>query len=146
MPATAGGTRRAADGTSPAMPQKQPVQIGKSGLPCSNSIHTPEPIGGTVNSPICSPATGTHGIAQLVGSTLDTSGTIAWIRPICIGSTLLTTVPRYLPKYFATSFMSIEPSRPYAGTLPTVDINPFLTSVKFCRYCPRLMSWVTLFT
>ena len=27
----------------------------------------------------------------------ETSGTIAWIRPICIGSMLLTTVPRYLP-------------------------------------------------
>ena len=27
----------------------------------------------------------------------DTSGTIAWMRPICIGSMLLMTVPRYFP-------------------------------------------------
>ena len=43
------------------------------------------------------PGTGRHGIAHDVGITPETSGTIAWIRPICIGSTLLTTVPRYLP-------------------------------------------------
>ena len=48
--------------------------------------------------PICLPVIGTQGIAQLVGVKLETSGTIAWIRPICIGSILFMTVPRYLPK------------------------------------------------
>jgi hypothetical protein len=50
-----------------------------------------------MNVPICLPAIGTHGIAQLVGMTFETSGTIARIRPICSGSTLFTTVPRYSP-------------------------------------------------
>ena len=53
---------------------------------------------GTVNSPVCIPATGRHGIAQLDGNSPVTSGINAWRRPICIGSTLLTTVPRYFPK------------------------------------------------
>src|SRR5205085_4637358 len=34
-------------GTSAADPQRQPTQIGKLGSPCSNSTHTPAPIGGT---------------------------------------------------------------------------------------------------
>ena len=56
------------------------------------------PIGGTVNRPMLIPATGTHGIAQLDGMKPPTSSTIAWMRPICRGSTLLITVPRYFPK------------------------------------------------
>ena len=47
--------------------------------------------------PMLMPATGTHGIAQLGGITPETSGTITWMRPICMGSTLLSTMPRYLP-------------------------------------------------
>jgi hypothetical protein len=43
------------------------------------------------------PATGRQGIAQLVSITLETSGTMAWMRAVIIGSMLLTTVPRYLP-------------------------------------------------
>src|SRR5437762_4752433 len=39
---TAGGVARASAGTSAPLPQKQPTQIGYSGLPCSNSTHTPE--------------------------------------------------------------------------------------------------------
>src|SRR4051794_26687436 len=46
------------------------------------------------------PVTGRQGIAQEPGMTL-TSATLTWMRPICIGSTLFTTVPRYLPKYFS---------------------------------------------
>ena len=60
-------------------------------------VFTVPPIGGTVNTPIFGPATGTQGMAQLDGISPDTSGTIAWMRPICSGSMLLTTVPRYLP-------------------------------------------------
>ena len=50
------------------------------------------------NTPICLPVTGKHGIAQVDGIRPETSGTIAMMRPICIGSMLLITVPRYLPK------------------------------------------------
>ncbi len=52
MPNKAGGTACARAGTSAAEPQKQPVQIGKSGSPCSNSTHTPAPIGGTEKMPV----------------------------------------------------------------------------------------------
>jgi hypothetical protein len=43
------------------------------------------------------PAIGTQGMAQLVGMKPETSGTIAWMRPSCMGSMLLITVPRYFP-------------------------------------------------
>src|SRR5215475_12681208 len=89
----------ASDGTSADDPQKQPVQTGKSGSPCSNSIQTPEPICGTKYDPLCLPAIGTHGIAQVDGVSPDTSGTIAWMRPRCSGSMFWITVPRYFPKY-----------------------------------------------
>src|SRR5262245_19380963 len=55
-------------------------------------------MGGTVNTPICMPPTGRLGIAHVDGTTVETSGTIAMIRPRCSGSTLLRTVPRYFPK------------------------------------------------
>src|SRR3569833_3720206 len=96
MPGTTGGTMCESSGTSAAVPQKPPTQMGKSGSPCSNSTHTPLPISGKVNTPMLMPATGTQGMAQLDNITFDTSGTIAWMRPICMGSTLFTTVPRYL--------------------------------------------------
>ncbi len=41
-------------GTSP-IPQKQPLQIGKSGLPPSNSTQTLAPTGGTVKKPTPAP-------------------------------------------------------------------------------------------
>src|SRR5437762_6868820 len=62
---TAGGVARASAGTSAPLPQKQPTQIGYSGLPCSNSTHTPEPMIGKANMPFCNPAIGAHGIAQV---------------------------------------------------------------------------------
>src|SRR3954470_1471279 len=58
----------AVSGVSAALPQKNPVQIGWSGLPCSNSTQTPVPSGGTTYMPDWMPASGTHGIAQLDGS------------------------------------------------------------------------------
>jgi hypothetical protein len=39
-------------------------------------------------------------MAQVEGSTLETSGTCTISRPVCMGSTLLITVPRYFPKKF----------------------------------------------
>ena len=45
--------------------------------------------GGRVN-----PYLFTNGMAQVEGSTFDTSGTCTMMRPICMGSILLTTVPR----------------------------------------------------
>ena len=68
------------------------------------------------------PATGKQGIAQLVGATAETSGTIAWMRPVSIGSTLLTTVPRYLPKYLLG----------HTGTVACVGRRPLRFSVKLC--------------
>ena len=45
------------------------------------------------------PLAGMQGSAQLLSAMLDTSGTITWMRPFIMGSTLLITVPRYLPMY-----------------------------------------------
>src|SRR5579862_6048276 len=47
--------------------------------------------------PAWMPPSGRHGSAHVVGSTLATSGTLACRRPICMGSMLLSTVPRYFP-------------------------------------------------
>jgi len=56
--------------------------------------HTPAPICGTMNVPICLPATGNA--RHRPGGRRETADirTIAMMRPISIGSTLLTTVPR----------------------------------------------------
>src|ERR1041385_5821924 len=67
----------AAPGTSDAVPQKQPLQIGNSGSPCSNSIHTAAPTCGTNHVPDFLPVTGTHGNAHDVGTAAPTSGTEA---------------------------------------------------------------------
>src|SRR5271165_1541286 len=99
----AGGGTVANTGMSAAVPQKPPVQMGKSGFPCSNSIQTCEPMGGTMKHPAWIPAAGTHGMAQLDGISPSTSGTCAMMRPISMGSILLITVPRYFPKNFLGS-------------------------------------------
>src|SRR4051794_23698873 len=111
-----GRPARASVGMSDAAPQRQPTHTGKFGSPCSNSTHTPAPIGGTRNTPIggpVGPARGTQGTAQLEGVRLNTSGTSTSRRPICIGSRLLTTVPRNLPKYFSLALVSFM--RPPVG-------------------------------
>ena len=51
-----GVLNRAFTGGSIGEPQRNPVQIGKSGLPCSNSIHTSVPRGGTTYAPMLGPA------------------------------------------------------------------------------------------
>src|SRR4051794_8752021 len=87
-------------GISDGAPQRQPAQIGRSGSPCSNSTQTPAPIGGKTNTPIggpVGPASGTQDSAQLDGVNPKTSGTWISNRPVCIGSMLFSTVPRYLP-------------------------------------------------
>src|SRR5207302_1568463 len=63
-----GGAASASAGTSAVEPQKQPTHTGKSGSPCSNSTHTPEPMAGTAYMPDMTPAKGTHGMAQVEGS------------------------------------------------------------------------------
>src|SRR5215208_7656555 len=92
-------------GTSPE-PQKQPLQMGRSGLPPSHSTHTLAPTGGTAKNPTPGPAYGTHGIAQPSRPSPSASGELTWTRPSCKGSTLFTTLPRYLPK---TCLMSPPP-------------------------------------
>src|SRR5215472_10737855 len=90
----------ASGGTSAVVPHLHPDQIGFSGSPCSNSTHTPAPMGGTMYTPIggpVGPASGTHGNAHEEGSKPTTSGTITCKRPINSGSMLLVTVPRNLP-------------------------------------------------
>jgi hypothetical protein len=64
-------------GTSEAMPQNPPTQMGKSASPCSNSTHTAAPICGMQKSPSCLPAIGTQGSAHVVGVRPWTSGTMA---------------------------------------------------------------------
>src|SRR6266540_6654824 len=100
MLGSAGLPACAAKGTSDGRPHRQPTQTGRSGSPCSNSTHTPAPIGGTRYIPIggpVGPAKGTQGAAQLDGTRPTTSGTWTSNRPTRIGSTLLSTSPRYLP-------------------------------------------------
>src|SRR5262245_11222167 len=46
----------AGTGSSPAEPHQPPLQIGKSGSPCSNSIQTPAPTGGSATNPAAGPA------------------------------------------------------------------------------------------
>src|SRR6516165_8130635 len=55
-------------------------------------------------------------MAHVPGITPDTSVTMSWSRPICIGSTLLTTVPRYFPKYCFVSLMAAVPRRSGDGS------------------------------
>ena len=47
--------------------------------------------------PFWMPATGTQGMAQVEGISPVTSGTCTIKRPICMGSMLFSTRPRYLP-------------------------------------------------
>ena len=47
--------------------------------------------------PACNPDALTQGRHQEVGSSDDTSVTMAWTRPMSIGSALLITTPRNLP-------------------------------------------------
>ena len=87
-------SRSSAPRPSPTM---RPDQMGRDTSPASNSIHTPAPTGGTVNSPEPVPAYGAAGSAQPVGISPRTSGTVAWSRPRFDGSWLFRTRPRYLP-------------------------------------------------
>src|ERR1700679_3418902 len=66
-PGGTGGGEMAQTGTSAAALQNPPVQIGWSGFPSSNPIHTCEPTGGRMKHPAWIPAAGTQGIAQLEG-------------------------------------------------------------------------------
>ena len=94
-----GWPARASAGTSATIPQKPPTQIGKIRVAL---LELDPDTGANLRHnerPICLPAIGTQGIAHEVGSSAETSGTMAWMRPICSGSRLLITVPRYLPKY-----------------------------------------------
>ena len=69
------------------------------------------------------PAIGRHGIAQVPGTKPATSGTIAWMRPICSGSTLLITVPRIL---------AVERAGAHVGTVGTVETSALRASEKLC--------------
>src|SRR5487761_2375102 len=96
---SAGLPASASVGVSPT-PNRQPLQIGFPGSPCSNSTHTPAPIGGTKYTPIggpVGPASGGQASHQFDGSTPSTSGTMHISRPRNSGSTLISTVPRYFP-------------------------------------------------
>src|SRR5215471_4238928 len=53
------------------------------------------------------PANGRHGMAQVEGRMFVTSGTCTIRRPVCSGSTLSSTIPRYLPKYCPVSGMTL---------------------------------------
>src|SRR6185503_5239337 len=89
-------------GTSDDEPHLHPTHTGRSTSPCSNSTHTPAPIGGTRYTPIggpVGPASGTHGSAQLDGTPgPSTSGTYSNSRPRRYGSMFCATTPRYFPK------------------------------------------------
>src|SRR3954454_20196888 len=83
-------------GHSPT-PQKQPLQIGDSVLPPSNSTQTLAPTGGSAKNPTPGPANGVQGRAQTVALP-SAAGAVTCTRPIISGSMLSVTLPRYLPK------------------------------------------------
>src|SRR5690348_11284407 len=61
---TPGGVGRAADGTSPEPPRRNPVHTARSGSPSRNCTHTPESGGGTTYIPQSEPASGVTGTAH----------------------------------------------------------------------------------
>ena len=73
---------------------------------------------GTAIIPVAIPPKGMHGIAKVDGENPRTSGTSAWMRPIIMGSTLLTQVPRNFPKCFLSSpiFSSRSSATPARST------------------------------
>src|ERR1017187_10024360 len=87
-------------GTSAERAYQQPLHTGLVRSPCSNSTHTPAPIDGNAQIPMCGPAQGKQGMAHSDGVNPLTSGTLTCSRPMAIGSTLCKTVPRYFPKIF----------------------------------------------
>src|SRR6266446_8333279 len=93
--------------------------------PCSNSTHTPAPTCGRTHTPDCLPVIGRQGIAHVLGIGPPTSGTWTNNRPICIGSTLLSTVPRYLPQYFPSSLMSNPYAARLIGDTPARLLGPY---------------------
>src|ERR1017187_10225858 len=87
-------------GTSAERAYQQPLHTGLVRSPCSNSTHTPAPIDGNAQIPMCGPAQGKQGMAHSDAVNPLTSGTLTCSRPMAIGSTLCKTVPRYFPKIF----------------------------------------------
>src|ERR1041384_8433230 len=94
-----GGFASARGGTLPGA-KRQPLQIGFSGSPASNSTQTPAPGGGTMYTPIggpVGPASGAHGSHQPDGVGPRTAGTRQIMRPRNSGSAFSVTVPLYFP-------------------------------------------------
>jgi hypothetical protein len=80
----------------------QPVQIGCSHAPRSNSTHTKVPTGGTATLRRTHSDTDRQGSAQGDCWSPYTSGTVTITLPRITGSLLRTTLPRYFPKNCAT--------------------------------------------
>src|SRR5713101_1370744 len=83
--------------------------------PCSNSTHTPAPTCGRTHTPDCLPVIGRQGIAHVLGIGPPTSGTWTNNRPICIGSTLLSTVPRHLRRILTLYSLYYNETRTHLG-------------------------------
>jgi len=76
---------------------QQPLQIGESTSPFSNSIQTLAPTLGSALPVSLERPQGTQGIAQPLSLSPMTSGTVARMRPRISGSLTSVTVPRYFP-------------------------------------------------
>src|SRR6266446_7713045 len=111
--------------------------------PCSNSTHTPAPTCGRTHTPDCLPVIGRQGIAHVLGIGPPTSGTWTNNRPICIGSTLLSTVPRYLPQYFPSSLMSNPYAERLIGTLRRDCLDHILIFDE--RHLRRILTLYSLY-
>src|SRR5258707_10417655 len=111
--------------------------------PCSNSTHTPAPTCGRTHTPDCLPVIGRQGIAHVLGIGPPTSGTWTNSRPICIGSTLLSTVPRYLPQYFPSSLMSNPYAERLIGTLRRNCLDHILIFDE--RHLRRILTLYSLY-
>ena len=129
----------ASAGTSAAMPHQPPVHTGRSGSPASNWTQTPAPTCGTMNVPICLPAIGTQGIAQVDGVMPPTSGhddhDPAELHRVDV-----------VDDRAAIDAVVLVACSLIRSPSETEDPMPPRASVKLCLYSPRLMLCVTLFT
>src|SRR5262249_23991563 len=134
-----GTPARASAGTSAATPHHPPVHTGRSGSPASNCTHTPAPICGTMNVPICFPAIGTLGMAHDEWVMPPASGTSTLMRPSCLGTAVVhdrPAIPSVVLGALCRQGVTVDPDEPM----------PPRARLKVCLYSPRFMLWLTLFT
>ena len=135
MPLTAGGTACApAPAPRRRCPSSRRPRSGSPGRPARTRSTRPTPIGGTVNTPVLMPATGTHGIAQ-VGMNAGDVGHHHLDAADLHRVDVVDDRAAVLAVERCASLMSAPTGR--------VEIRPLRASENDCLYSPRSISWVT---